>query len=216
MTFGDPADPLLVSVRSGARASMPGMMDTILNLGLNDATAEGLAKKTQNPRFAYDAYRRFIAMYADVALGVKKEKFEVVLDEARGRAAKAKGVNTTRLNAEELKRKVPDAELPAEELKQVVATFKEIVKKETGRSSRAIRSAARGAIEAVFKSWQNHRAVVYRRMNDIPDAWGTACNVQAMVFGNLGDTSANRSRLHPLSVDRREAPLRRVAPERPG
>src|SRR5271156_6796428 len=133
MTFGDPSNPLLVSVRSGGRASMPGMMDTILNLGLNDATAEGLAKKTQNPRFAYDAYRRFVAMYADVALGVKKERFELVLDEARSRTAAAKGVDTSRMNAEELKRKIPDAELPAEELKQLVTKFKAIVKKETGK-----------------------------------------------------------------------------------
>ncbi|MGO8999499.1 MAG: pyruvate, phosphate dikinase [Polyangiaceae bacterium] len=191
MTFGDPSNPLLVSVRSGSRASMPGMMDTILNLGLNDATAEGLAKRTQNPRFAYDAYRRFLAMYSDVALGVKKEKFDHALDEARVRAAKAKGIDTGRLNSEELKRKVPDAELPAEELKQLVTTFKAIVKAETGKDFPTDPKAQlAGAIEAVFKSWQNHRAVVYRRMNDIPDSWGTACNVQAMVFGNLGETSA--------------------------
>ncbi len=191
MTFGDPQNPLLVSVRSGARASMPGMMDTILNLGLNDATAEGLARKTQNPGFAYDAYRRFVAMYADVALGVKKEKFEHALDDARGRAAKAKGIDTTRMNAEELKRKVPDADLPPDELKQLVTIFKDIVKKETGADFPTDPKAQLlGAIAAVFKSWQNHRAIVYRRMNDIPDSWGTACNVQAMVFGNLGDTSA--------------------------
>ena len=191
MTFGDASNPLLVSVRSGGRASMPGMMDTILNLGLNDATAEGLARKTQNPRFAYDAYRRFVAMFADVALGVKKERFELVLDEARSRTAAAKGVDTSRLNNEELKRKVPDADLPAEELKQLVTTFKEIVKKETGKDFPSDpKTQLAGAIAAVFKSWQNHRAVVYRRMNDIPDSWGTACNVQAMVFGNLDETSA--------------------------
>jgi pyruvate,orthophosphate dikinase len=191
MTFGDPSNPLLVSVRSGSRASMPGMMDTILNLGLNDATAEGLAKKTQNPRFAYDAYRRFVAMYSDVALGVKKERFDAALDEARLRAAKAKGVDTSRMNSEELKRKVPDAELPAEDLKAIVATFKAIVKKETGKDFPSDpKEQLAGAIHAVFKSWGNHRAVVYRRMHDIPDSWGTACNVQAMVFGNLGDTSA--------------------------
>ena len=191
MTFGDAQNPLLVSVRSGARASMPGMMDTILNLGLNDATAEGLAKKTQNPGFAYDAYRRFIAMYADVALGVKKEKFELALDDLRAHAAKAKGIDTTRMNAEELKRKVPDSELPAEALKQLTSTFREIVKKETGKDFPSDPKAQLlGAIAAVFKSWQNHRAIVYRRMHDIPDSWGTACNVQAMVFGNLGETSA--------------------------
>jgi pyruvate,orthophosphate dikinase len=191
MTFGDPNNPLLVSVRSGSRASMPGMMDTILNLGLNDATAEGLAKRTQNPRFAYDAYRRFLAMYSDVALGVKKEHFERALDEARVRVAKAKGIDTSRMNAEELKRKVPDAELPAEELRSAVTTFKAIVKKETGKDFPSDPKAQlMGAIDAVFKSWNNHRAIVYRRMNDIPDSWGSACNVQAMVFGNLGDTSA--------------------------
>ena len=191
MTFGDPSNPLLVSVRSGGRASMPGMMDTILNLGLNDATAEGLANKTQNPRFAYDAYRRFVAMYSDVALGVKKDHFEHALDEARLRVAKAKGIDSTRMNSEELKRKVPDSELPAEELKELVATFKAIVKKETGRDFPSDPKAQlAGAIDAVFKSWTNHRAEIYRRMHDIPDAWGTACNVQAMVFGNLGDTSA--------------------------
>jgi pyruvate,orthophosphate dikinase len=191
MGFGDPENPLLVSVRSGGRASMPGMMDTILNLGLNDATAEGLAKKTQNPRFAYDAYRRFVAMYADVALGVKKDKFEHALDEARTKLATAKGIDMTRLNSEELKRKVPDSELPADVLKALVATFKAIVKKETGKDFPSDpKMQLWGAVDAVFKSWDNHRAVVYRRMNDIPDAWGTACNVQAMVFGNLGDTSA--------------------------
>jgi len=191
MKLGDAESPLLVSVRSGARASMPGMMDTILNLGMNDATAEGLAKKTQNARFAYDAYRRFVAMYADVALGVKKEHFERALDEARLRTAKAKSIDSTRMNSEELKRKVPDSDLPENELKQLVTQFKAIVKKETGKDFPSDPKAQLwGAIEAVFKSWNNHRAVVYRRMHDIPDSWGTACNVQAMVFGNLGDTSA--------------------------
>jgi pyruvate,orthophosphate dikinase len=189
--FGDPANPLLVSVRSGARASMPGMMDTILNLGLNDATAEGMAKRTQNPRFVYDAYRRFVSMYSDVALGVKKEHFEHALEEARGRVAKTKGIDTTRINTEELKRKVPDSELPAEELKALVGIFKGIVEKQTGKPFPSEPKAQLwGAIEAVFGSWMNQRAIVYRRMNDIPDSWGTACNVQAMVFGNLGETSA--------------------------
>ncbi len=189
--FGDPANPLLVSVRSGARASMPGMMDTILNLGLNDATAEGMAKRTSNPRFVYDAYRRFVAMYSDVALGVKKELFEHALEEARARVAKTKGIDTTRINSEELKRKVPDSELPAEELKGLVAAFKAIVEKQTGKAFPTEPKAQLwGAIEAVFGSWMNHRASVYRKMNDIPDSWGTACNVQAMVFGNLGETSA--------------------------
>jgi pyruvate,orthophosphate dikinase len=191
MTFGDASNPLLVSVRSGSRASMPGMMDTILNLGLNDATAEGLAKKTQNPRFAYDAYRRFVAMYSEVALGVKKDKFERVLDDVRAKVAKAKGIDASRMNTEEMKRRVPDADLPADELKQAVTAFKKIVKDETGKDFPSDpKVQLLGAIDAVFKSWNNHRAIVYRRMNDIPDTWGTACNVQAMVFGNLGDTSA--------------------------
>ncbi len=189
--LGDPSAPLLVSVRSGARASMPGMMDTILNLGLNDAVAEGLAAKTKSPRFAYDAYRRFIAMHAGIALGVSREPFEHALDETRARVATARGVDRTRLNAEELKRAVPDSDIPAEELKALVTRFKAIVKKETGKDFPSDpREQLWQAIEAVFKSWNNHRAIVYRRMHEIPDAWGTACNVQAMVFGNLGDTSA--------------------------
>src|SRR3954469_4037020 len=132
MRFGDPKAPLLVSVRSGARASMPGMMDTILNLGLNDTTAKGLAEKTGNKRFALDAYRRFIAMYADVALGVSRDNFEAALDEARGRVGKDKGIDATRLNAEELRRKVTDADIPEAELETVVERFKAIVKDKTG------------------------------------------------------------------------------------
>jgi pyruvate,orthophosphate dikinase len=189
--LGDPSAPLLVSVRSGSRASMPGMMDTILNLGLNDAIAEGLASRTKSPRFAFDAYRRFVAMHANIALGVSKEPFEQALEETRSQVAGAKGVDRTRLNAEELKHLVPDSELPADELKVLVSRFKAIVKQATGRDFPADpREQLAQAIEAVFKSWNNHRAVVYRRMHEIPDDWGTACNVQAMVFGNLGDTSA--------------------------
>jgi pyruvate,orthophosphate dikinase len=189
--LGDPENPLLVSVRSGARASMPGMMDTILNLGLNDATAEGLAKKTQNARFVYDAYRRFIAMHASVALGVSKEHFEHAFEDARGRVADAKGIDRSRMNAEELKRKVPDSDIPVEELRGIVTAFKAVVKKDTGKDFPSDpREQLWGAIEAVFRSWNNDRAIYYRRMHEIPDAWGTACNVQAMVFGNLGETSA--------------------------
>ena len=189
--LGDASAPLLVSVRSGGRASMPGMMDTILNLGLSDAAAEGLAAKTKNPRFAYDAYRRFIAMHAGIALGVSREPFDKALDEARARVAGTKGIDVTRLNAEELKRRVPDADIPADELKGLVTAFKAIVKKETGRDFPSDpREQLWQAIEAVFASWNNHRAIVYRKMHDIPDDWGTACNIQAMVFGNLGDTSA--------------------------
>jgi pyruvate,orthophosphate dikinase len=189
--LGDASAPLLVSVRSGARASMPGMMDTILNLGLNDAIAEGLAAKTSSPRFAFDAYRRFIAMHASIALGVSRDAFDDALDDARARVARAKGIDRTRLNGEELKRRVPDADIPADELKTVVLAFKSIVKRETGRDFPSDpREQLWQAVEAVFKSWNNHRAQVYRKMHDIPDDWGTACNVQAMVFGNLGDTSA--------------------------
>jgi phosphoenolpyruvate synthase/pyruvate phosphate dikinase len=191
MRFGDPKAPLLVSVRSGARASMPGMMDTILNLGLNDVTAKGLAQRTGNPRFVFDAYRRFVAMFADVALGVSREHFEHALDQTRARIAKTKNIDATRLNAEELRRKVTDAEIPADELEKLVATFKAIVRDKTKSDfPEDPKEQLVGAIRAVFKSWSNHRAVVYRKMHDIPESWGTACNIQAMVFGNLGDTSA--------------------------
>jgi pyruvate,orthophosphate dikinase len=191
MRFGDAKSPLLVSVRSGARASMPGMMDTILNLGLNDTTARGLVERTNNRRFVFDAYRRFIAMYSDVALGVSREHFEHALDEARARIAKAKNVDASRLNAEELRRKVTDADIPAEELEALVGKFKAIVKEKTNRDfPEDPKEQLWGAIRAVFGSWNNPRAIVYRKMHDIPESWGTACNVQAMVFGNLGDTSA--------------------------
>ncbi len=191
MKFGDPKTPLLVSVRSGARASMPGMMDSILNLGLSEATMRGLADKAGNMRFALDAYRRFIAMYADVALGVPRADFEEALDEARGRVGKEKGIDATRLNAEELRRKVTDADIPEAELEKVVARFKAIVKEKTGNDfPDDPKVQLWGAIRAVFDSWNNHRAIVYRKMHDIPESWGTACNVQAMVFGNLGDSSA--------------------------
>jgi pyruvate,orthophosphate dikinase len=189
--LGDPSAPLLVSVRSGARASMPGMMDTILNLGMNDSVAEALAARTNNARFAFDAYRRFVAMHANVALGVSKEPFDHALDVVRARVANANGIDSTRRNAEELKRAVPDSDIPADELKALVAEFKAIAKRETGHDFPSdAREQLWQAILAVFHSWDNHRAVVYRRMHDIPDTWGTACNVQAMVFGNLGGTSA--------------------------
>jgi pyruvate,orthophosphate dikinase len=189
--LGDAEKPLLVSVRSGGRASMPGMMDTILNLGLNDQTAAALAKQTKNRRFAMDAYRRFVAMYSSIALGLEKEPFEHTLDEARGRVAKTKGIDATKMNAEELKRAVPDSDLPEEELEALVGTFKKIVKDKTGKDFPSDpKQQLWGAIEAVFASWNNARAVYYRRLHDIPDDWGTACNVQAMVFGNLGDDSA--------------------------
>jgi len=178
--FGDPSNPLLVSVRSGARASMPGMMDTILNLGLNDKTAEGLAKKSGNERFAYDSYRRFVAMYGDVVLGMKPEKkedhdpFDVIL----GNKKKARGVKL-------------DSELPADALKELVEEFKAEIKIRVGVDFPSDPYAQlEGAIKAVFQSWQNDRAILYRRLNNIPAEWGTAVNVQAMVFGNKGSDSA--------------------------
>ncbi len=171
--FGDIENPLLVSVRSGARASMPGMMDTVLNLGLNDKAVEGLAKKSNNPRFAYDSYRRFIMMFSDVVIGVHKSKFERVFDEYKEK----KGYHD-------------DLELNAEELKEVCNTFKEIYIKETNNEFPTdAKEQLYESICAVFRSWDNPRAFVYRRMNEIPYEWGTAVNVQEMVFGNLGDTS---------------------------
>ena len=169
--FGDVENPFLVSVRSGARASMPGMMDTILNLGLNDVAVEAVAKKTNNPRFAYDSYRRFIQMFSDVVMGIDKAKFEAVLDGAKEK----KGVTL-------------DTELDADDLKSVVAQYKEIYKKEMGKDfPQDAREQLIEAVKAVFRSWDNPRAIVYRRLNDIPGSWGTAVNVQAMVFGNMGD-----------------------------
>jgi pyruvate,orthophosphate dikinase len=189
--FGDPAAPLLVSVRSGARASMPGMMDTILNLGLNDEIARGIAKLTGDARFAFDAYRRFVAMYADVVLGVSKERVESLLDEARRQVALGRGLRPDLLNAEELKQRVPDGDLPAEALEALVGRSKELVRKATGAPfPDDPYEQLWGAVAAVFKSWHNERAETYRQMHRIPEAWGTACTVQAMVFGNRGPTSA--------------------------
>jgi pyruvate,orthophosphate dikinase len=177
--FGDPENPLLVSVRSGARVSMPGMMDTVLNLGLNDATVEGLARRSGNPRFAYDAYRRFVQMYGDVVLGIGADEgedfdpFALALDELKERRGVAN-----------------DVELEADDLKGLVATFKAIVKRRTGKPfPEDPRQQLWGAISAVFGSWNNARAIAYRQMNNIPGSWGTAVNVQAMVYGNLGATS---------------------------
>lgn len=171
--FGDNTDPLLVSVRSGARASMPGMMDTILNLGLNDVAVEGFAQKTGNPRFAYDSYRRFIQMYSDVVMEVSKTKFDAILESVK----EAKGYKL-------------DTELTADDLKEVIAQYKELYKKELGQDfPQDAKEQLMGAVTAVFRSWDNPRAIVYRRMNDIPGDWGTAVNVQAMVFGNMGNTS---------------------------
>ena len=171
--FGDTENPLLVSVRSGARASMPGMMDTILNLGLTDISVEGFARKSGNPRFAYDSYRRFIQMFSDVVMEVPKSLFERVLDEIKA----SKGVHF-------------DTELTADDLKEVIVRFKKIYKDKMGEEfPQEPRVQLMEAVKAVFRSWDNERAIVYRRMNDIPGDWGTAVNVQAMVFGNMGDTS---------------------------
>ena len=171
--FGDTENPLLVSVRSGARASMPGMMDTILNLGLTDISVEGFARKTGNPRFAYDSYRRFIQMFSDVVMEVPKSLFERVLDEIK----ESKGVHF-------------DTELTADDLKEVIARFKKIYEDKMGAEfPQEPRIQLMEAVKAVFRSWDNERAIVYRRMNDIPGDWGTAVNVQAMVFGNMGNTS---------------------------
>lgn len=171
--LGDPEDPLLVSVRSGARASMPGMMDTVLNLGLNDVSVKALAKKTNNERFAYDSYRRFIMMFADVVIGVSKSKFERLLDDYKEKVG-AKY----------------DTDLSADHLKEISEKFKELYKEDQGKDfPQDPKEQMLEAAKAVFRSWDNPRAFVYRRMNDIPYSWGTAVNVQMMVFGNKGDTS---------------------------
>jgi pyruvate,orthophosphate dikinase len=172
--FGDASNPLLVSVRSGARASMPGMMDTVLNLGLNDITVEGLAKRTQNPRFAYDSYRRFMQMYADVVLGIEHYHFEEILEQV-------KIDNSYTL----------DTELSADDLKNIIEEYKNCVQKQLGSPfPQDVKQQLKSAIIAVFDSWQNKRAITYRKLHDIPENWGTAVTVQAMVFGNMGETSA--------------------------
>jgi len=188
--FGNVEAPLLVSVRSGARASMPGMMDTILNLGLNDAIVEGLSARMQNPRFALDAYRRFIVTYADVVLELERKRFDEALEIARRKAAVTLGVDATRMTTAELQRKLPDSMLDVETLRSLVKEQRRIVAEVTGKPFPDDPWAQlEGAIMAVFRSWNNARAKTYRKMHDIPESWGTACNVQAMVFGNLGDDS---------------------------
>ena len=178
--FDDPSNPLLVSVRSGARASMPGMMDTVLNLGMNDATVATMAEKSGNPRFAWDSYRRFVQMYGDVVLGMKPKSktdidpFEAIMDEVK----EEKGVKL-------------DTELSVDDLKELVVRFKKAVKDYTGKDfPESAWEQLWGGICAVFDSWMNERAIIYRRMNQIPEEWGTAVNVQAMVYGNMGDNSA--------------------------
>lgn len=178
--FGDPANPLLVSVRSGARASMPGMMDTILNLGLNDEVAEGMVAKTRNPHFVYDSYRRFVQMYGDVVLEMKPENKEDIdpFEEIIQKVKDQRGVKL-------------DKDLNVDELKQLVKLFKEAIKERTGKEFPTDPvEQLWGAICAVFRSWMNERAILYRKMEGIPDEWGTAVSVMAMVFGNMGETSA--------------------------
>ena len=173
LKISEAANPLLVSVRSGARASMPGMMDTILNLGLNDEVVEGLAKKTGNPRFAYDSYRRFVQMFSDVVMEMNKSEFEKIIDEMK----EAKGVTQ-------------DVELDADDMKALVAKFKSLYKEKMGADFPTDpKTQLIEAVKAVFRSWDNPRANTYRRMNEIPYDWGTAVNVQAMVFGNSGENS---------------------------
>ena len=171
--FADPENPLLVSVRSGARVSMPGMMDTVLNLGLNDEVVEGLAAETDNPRFAYDSYRRFIQMFSDVVMELPKKRFEDIIDELKAK----KGVTQ-------------DIELDTDDMKELVVLFKDFYKSEMGEDfPQDPKVQLIEAVKAVFRSWDNPRANVYRRMNEIPYEWGTAVNVQSMVYGNFGDTS---------------------------
>src|SRR5271169_1863702 len=172
--FGDAGNPLLVSVRSGARASMPGMMDTVLNLGLNDKSVVALAKTSADERFAYDSYRRFIQMYSNVVLEIDSHNFEGILEDFKDR----KGLTL-------------DTDLSAEDWREVIAGYKDRVAEATGRSfPQEPKDQLWGAIGAVFSSWMNARAITYRRLNNIPSEWGTAVNVQAMVFGNMGETSA--------------------------
>ena len=171
--FGDDQNPLLVSVRSGSRASMPGMMDTVLNLGLNDISAEAMAKSTDNPRFAYDNYRRFIMMFSDVVIGVSKHKFEKVFDEYK-----------EKVGAKE------DLDLNGDQMKEVAEIFKKVYRDDQGKDFPSdAKEQLYEAVCAVFRSWDNERAFIYRRIHDIPYDWGTAVNVQAMVFGNTGDDS---------------------------
>src|SRR6185312_12386862 len=172
--FGDRTNPLLVSVRSGARASMPGMMDTVLNLGLNDETVEALARRSGDQRFAYDSYRRFITMYSDVVLGVAHHHFEEILDDHKDRCGYSL-----------------DTELSANDWMKLVDRYKKRIEEEQGEPfPQDVHAQLWGAIAAVFGSWMNQRAITYRRLHNIPESWGTAVNVQAMVFGNMGTTSA--------------------------
>ena len=199
-TFGDAANPLLVSVRSGARASMPGMMDTVLNLGLNDASVETLAKTSNDARFAYDSYRRFIQMYSNVVLDVDVHNFEDILEHYKD----GKGYAL-------------DTDLDAEDWRTIIDDYKAKVIEETGKPfPQAPRDQLWGAIGAVFSSWMNQRAITYRRLNSIPADWGTAVNVQAMVFGNMGETSATGVAFTRNPSTGRQGALRRISRQRAG
>ena len=207
-TFGDLKNPLLVSVRSGARDSMPGMMDTILNLGLNDQTVEALATKTGNARFAWDCYRRFVQMYGDVVLGVQKradedhDPFETVIH----------GLKHERYHQD-----IEDTKLTVDDLKELVVRFKALVKERAGKQfPESPWDQLLGAVGAVFGSWMNDRAIVYRRKYNIPTEWGTAVNVQAMVYGNTGDELRLGRRVHAQPGERRQGVLRRVPDQRAG
>ncbi len=179
---------------------MPGMMDTILNLGLNDEVVEGLAKLTNNPRFAYDSYRRFVQMFSDVVMEMSKSDFEKIIDEMK----EAKGVTQ-------------DVELDADDMKDLVVKFKALYKEKMGEDFPSDpKTQLMEAVKAVFRSWDNPRANVYRRMNEIPYDWGTAVNVQAMVFGNSGDNVRHRRGFHAQPCHRREGAVRRIPHQRPG
>ena len=182
-SFGSEDDPVLVSVRSGARASMPGMMDTVLNLGLSDLTVEAIAKRSGNPRFAYDSYRRFIQMYSNVVLDIDHHQFEEILEEYKER-----------------KSFTLDTDLTASDWKKIIVSYKAKVEEATGEPfPQDPKDQLWGAIGAVFGSWMNQRAVTYRRLQNIPASWGTAVNVQSMVFGNMGDTSATTASPSPAT-----------------
>ena len=186
--FGGAENPFLVSVRSGARASMPGMMDTVLNLGLNDVTVEGLADKSGDRRFAYDSYRRFIQMYGDVVLGVSHDHFEEILEDYKDQQGH-----------------LLDTDLNADEWAGIIKQYKNVIERELGKPfPQDVAEQLWGALSAVFGSWMNRRAETYRRLHDIPASWGTAVNIQAMVFGNMGDTCATGVAFHPRPIDRRE------------
>jgi pyruvate,phosphate dikinase len=197
--FGDPHNPLLVSVRSGAKFSMPGMMDTILNLGLNDATAEGMIRLTNNPRFVYDAYRRFVMMFSDVVMDIPKRYFEARFDALKERL----GVTQ-------------DTDVPADALRELVGEFKQIVRDFGKVFPDDPYQQLEMAIEAVFRSWNNERAVIYREREKIPHDLGTACNVQAMVFGNMGDDSGTGVAFTRDPCHRRARAVRRVPAQRAG